>query len=136
MQISLPAWYLFIALCAAILMSCFLIIVWTSIADRASSTTLFPEVDFGAGFMAGTGHEHDHGYTNGTYNAGTSASSSQTYDGLPGYEDAVDRRHCSDDDFMTHTQEQIDLVSKLRKVNSGTVVHRMAKATFKVADPS
>jgi hypothetical protein len=144
MQISLLAFYLFVALIGAVTLNCFLIFFWVSITDRASSTTLYPEVDFGAGFMSGHGRDNE---LNRMYNSSTgiaSTSFSQGYDGLPGYDPdpptvhpPVDRRRdMSQDDFLTQTQEQIDLVSKLRRVHSGRVVHRMAQATFKVADLS
>ncbi|KAF5354410.1 hypothetical protein D9758_010780 [Tetrapyrgos nigripes] len=151
MQISLPAFYLFVALSSAVALNSIIIFVWTSITDRASSTTLYPEVDFGAGFMSGHSHDNRYERNNRSHtNDGTlvGSSSSQGYENLPGYEsdpapalipvgsNGLDRRNMSQEDFMTRTQEQIDLVSKLRRVDSGRVVHRMAKATFKVADLS
>ncbi|KAK0216083.1 hypothetical protein IW262DRAFT_193499 [Armillaria fumosa] len=58
LQISQTSWILFMVLGGSVLLSCYVLIVLTSMWNRNSYTTFFPEVDFAAGFMGGGGGDH------------------------------------------------------------------------------
>ncbi|KAK0476093.1 hypothetical protein IW261DRAFT_437474 [Armillaria novae-zelandiae] len=58
LQISQTSWILFMVLGGSVLLSCYVLIVLTSMWNQNSYTTFFPEVDFAAGFVGGGGNDH------------------------------------------------------------------------------